>query len=368
MSQPKVSLLCPAYNHERFVGFFIESVLKQTVQNWELIIVDDCSTDKTVAEIEKFSDPRIRLFKHEYNQGINAGLNDAFEQARGQYCVFIASDDMLLPNHLERSIGYLDDHTNVDVFYCSLSVINDDNDVMPDIEDVYVGHNRCRYELLEYIFLVGNCLLAPGMTARYTALRRIMPLPLGILQHQDTKMHVDLLLNGEVYQTTEKLVQYRRLAGDKNVSANTAIARQRTYLEESFLLDSFLKIKNGEFLKAIFKARLLSLGDPTVESIPYFLGRLALSSECASRKEWGYRVIMSFVNTREHQRLLYDRYGFSFKDYLSLADCPEFTEWRVHELSQRGEKQSVQVKKYRKAFKLTLLLIFLLVVIYIMQL
>lgn len=356
MSQPKVSLLCPAYNHESFVGFFIESVLKQTVQDWELIIVDDCSTDKTVEEIEKFTDPRIRLIKHDFNQGINAGLNDAFELARGQYCVFIASDDMLLSNHLERALNYLDDHADVDVFYCSLSVINDDNEDVPDADGLYVRENKDRYELLEHFFLFYNCLCSPGMTVKHAALQRIMPLPLGILQHQDAKIHVELLLNGKAYLTTEQLVQYRRLAGDKNASANTAIVRQRVSLEEAFLMDSFLQITRVDVLNAIFKDRLKPIGVPTEECIPYFLGRLALSAGCPAKKVWGYHVIMEFLKTKEHQCLLYEHYGFSFKDYLALADSSEFSEWRVHELWQRGEKQSCQVRKYRKAFKILLFL------------
>lgn len=357
MSQPKVSLLCPAYNHERFVGFFIESVLKQTVQDWELIIVDDCSTDKTVEEIEKFTDPRIRLFKHEYNQGINAGLNDAFEQARGQYCVFIASDDMLMPNHLEKALSYLDDHADVDVFYCSLSIINDDNEDVPDVESLYFRGDKDRYALLEHIFLFWNCLISPGMTVRHEALRRIMPLPLGMLQHQDTKMHVELLLNGDVYQSTEKLVQYRRLAGDKNVSANTAIVRQRTRLEESILLDSFLKIKNVAMLKAIFKDRLSVFGMPTEECIPYFLGRLALSSECSAKQAWGYHIIMNLLGTQKYQQLLYDRYKLCFGDYMKLVPPSEWIESRIEELQESEKKKSQQVKKYRIGFKFLLFIV-----------
>ncbi len=74
---PKISILTPSFNHEKFVGFFIESVLKQTLEDFELIIVDDCSSDNNVNEILKFKDPRIKLIQHPYNQGINAGINTA---------------------------------------------------------------------------------------------------------------------------------------------------------------------------------------------------------------------------------------------------------------------------------------------------
>ncbi|WP_039872494.1 glycosyltransferase family 2 protein, partial [Helicobacter canadensis] len=75
---PKISILTPSFNHEKYIGFFLQSVLGQTFQNFELIIVDDCSWDKNLEEIKKFKDERIKLIRHDYNKGINAALNTAF--------------------------------------------------------------------------------------------------------------------------------------------------------------------------------------------------------------------------------------------------------------------------------------------------
>ena len=90
-----ISVITPSFNHERFVGFFIESVLAQTFEDFELIIVDDCSNDNNINEILKYKDSRIKLVQHEYNKGINATLNTAFENSSGDLLVFCASDDML---------------------------------------------------------------------------------------------------------------------------------------------------------------------------------------------------------------------------------------------------------------------------------
>ena len=89
MLMPKISILTPSFNHEKFVGLFIESILKQTLEDFELIIVDDCSSDSNVNEILKFKDPRIKLIQHPYNQGINAGINTAFENAKGEFLYFV---------------------------------------------------------------------------------------------------------------------------------------------------------------------------------------------------------------------------------------------------------------------------------------
>ena len=63
----KISILCPSFNHQRFIAEHIKSVLNQSFKDFELIIVDDCSTDDNVAQIDKFSDPRIKLIRHEFN-------------------------------------------------------------------------------------------------------------------------------------------------------------------------------------------------------------------------------------------------------------------------------------------------------------
>ncbi|WP_243555155.1 glycosyltransferase family 2 protein [Helicobacter cinaedi] len=114
---PKVSVLIPSFNHEKFVGFFIESVLKQSFEDFELIIVDGCSSDNNVNEILKLKDPRIKLIQHPYNQGINAGLNTAFENANGEYLVFCASDNVLAPNALEVIYKAFSENPSVKAIY-----------------------------------------------------------------------------------------------------------------------------------------------------------------------------------------------------------------------------------------------------------
>ncbi|ECB9992287.1 glycosyltransferase family 2 protein, partial [Campylobacter jejuni] len=97
----KISILTPCFNHEKYVSYFLQSVLEQSFSDFELIIVDDCSSDNSTKEIQKFKDPKIKLIKHEFNKGINATLNTAFENSNGEYIVFCASDDILEKNALE---------------------------------------------------------------------------------------------------------------------------------------------------------------------------------------------------------------------------------------------------------------------------
>lgn len=321
INKPKVSILCPAYNHERFVKYFIQSVLNQTEQDFELLIVDDNSTDNTVGEIEKFTDSRIKFFKHEYNKGINAGINELFSLANGTYCVLIGSDDILKPNHLKTTTEFLDKNPNVGVYYSSLNLIDDENNPIDDKFNVFVKNNCDRFDLLKKMFFNHNVLLSPGMVIRKTALEKIMPLDLTTLQYQDYQMHIKLMLNNEIYQTEEKLVDYRIISENKNISARTSIVLKREELEEYSLMNTYLEIEDLKLLKNIFKEEIVHIGEPIEAAIPYFLGILALSATKEIRKNWGFHTIMNFLKTKENFELIHKTYGISFKSYIDLVNC-----------------------------------------------
>ena len=103
MKNPKVSIIIPAYNHEKYVGETIQSVLDQTFNDFELIIINDGSTDNTEAEILKFKDDRIQ-YTFQSNRGLSATLNRGIELARGEFFNFLPSDDMFLPEKLAHPI------------------------------------------------------------------------------------------------------------------------------------------------------------------------------------------------------------------------------------------------------------------------
>lgn len=105
MSRPLVSVLMPAYNHERYVAAAVESVLSQTYPEWELIVIDDASQDGTWEVLQSFKDVRLRLKRHEVNQGAHATLNEALEMARGEYIAIINSDDVFATNRIDRMLA-----------------------------------------------------------------------------------------------------------------------------------------------------------------------------------------------------------------------------------------------------------------------
>ena len=105
-----VSIIMPSYNTAQYIGDSIKSIQNQTYSNWELIIVDDCSTDNSVEVIESFNETRIRLLHNEKNSGAAVSRNYALREAKGKWVAFLDSDDLWLPEKLEKQIQFMEEH------------------------------------------------------------------------------------------------------------------------------------------------------------------------------------------------------------------------------------------------------------------
>lgn len=103
-----VSIIVPTYNTEKFIRSTIESVQNQTYANWEMVLVDDASTDKTVSIIKQFAqqDNRIKLFELQENRGNGFARNAALEKATGKYIAYLDADDLWFPQKLEKQINF----------------------------------------------------------------------------------------------------------------------------------------------------------------------------------------------------------------------------------------------------------------------
>jgi len=113
---PLVTVLMTAFNTEKYISEAIESVLNQTFQDFELLIVDDGSTDNTYERILEFSDPRIRVIKNEQNEGLRTSANIGLSQSRGKYIARLDSDDISLPARLEKQVALME--ANLDIGLC----------------------------------------------------------------------------------------------------------------------------------------------------------------------------------------------------------------------------------------------------------
>ncbi len=126
-----VSIITPLHNAEKFIAQTIESVLAQTYQEWEMIIVDDLSLDHSTSIVEAYvqKDPRIKLIKQEQKSGPADARNRAIQAAHGRYIAFLDADDQWMPEKLEKQISFMIKH-DLAFTYSSYKVINMDNETL----------------------------------------------------------------------------------------------------------------------------------------------------------------------------------------------------------------------------------------------
>ena len=121
---PKVSVIIPAYNCERFIGETIKSVLSQTYQDFEVLVIDDGSEDKTQEIVKGINDPKIVYIHHEENSGVSVARNNAITKSRGEYIALLDHDDLWLPEKLERQVPILESDPKVGLVYSDCYIID----------------------------------------------------------------------------------------------------------------------------------------------------------------------------------------------------------------------------------------------------
>lgn len=113
--EPLVSVIMPVYNGEVYLSEAIESILSQTLSEYEFIIINDGSTDNSPKIISSYSDPRIRSITHEKNCGLTHSLNVGLKTARGKYIARMDCDDISLPERFEKQVAFMDTHADIGV-------------------------------------------------------------------------------------------------------------------------------------------------------------------------------------------------------------------------------------------------------------
>ena len=341
---PKISILTPCFNHEKYILQFLESVKNQTFKDFELIIINDCSTDNTANLIKNFNDDRIKLINQEFNQGLNSALNIGFENSSSDILVYIASDDILNNNALELIVKAFEENPDKNVVYSAVSAIDETG---KSLNSIIKPKLKNRFEILRKIFYSSNPLISPGMAIKKSAFEKIYPLQPAIVNLQDVLMHINLLLENEILVTDNILINYRIPCEKSGISVRSTATENRENLEVYSILNEFLKIKDVDLLYKIFGEDVKKYGQPTVETIPYFLAQFALNSDKQTRKVWGYHTLVNFLASQENFDLINKLYGFDYKQLLNLVKAFDETE---------EMKLNKKVKKYKNLFNITLLI------------
>ena len=127
---PKISVCIPVYNGETYLAQTIQSVLNQTYPDFELIIIDNASTDHTVSVVRSFDDPRIRLIQNETNVGMVGNWNNCLKYGTCEYMQLLCADDLLTPDNFQKKVEILDNYPEVGMVFSGSHVINETGKVV----------------------------------------------------------------------------------------------------------------------------------------------------------------------------------------------------------------------------------------------
>jgi len=216
-----ISVVIPAYNHEKFIGDTIESVLGQTYSNFEIVIIDDGSTDRTAEICQSYEDKRVRYFYQENQDAFNA-LNKGLELAKGFFISILNSDDIYTLNRLERMVA--EHHAqDMECLFSDVIPISDQGDELLDPAfgwNIWHRKNRTFYKQcgdLYTAFLKGNFMVTTSnLFATAAAFKRVGGFrPIRYLHDYDYIFRMMLANPGKVvYLSDEKLLYYRIHGGN----------------------------------------------------------------------------------------------------------------------------------------------------------
>ena len=230
-----ISIITPCFNASKFISNTITSIKNQTYNDWELIIVDDCSTDGSIEIIESFtaSDKRIKLIKNHINKGVAETRNTALKEAKGKYIAFLDSDDQWDSNKLEKQFTFMEEN-NISFSFTNYRIVDENNNVI--LKRLKLDKKISYKNLLR-----GNQIGCLTVMINITVLGKRKFLKIG---HEDYALWLDYLrIDNIAYCLDEPLASYRKHSG--SISHNK-------FRAASFTWNIYRKIEKISLLKSTF--------------------------------------------------------------------------------------------------------------------
>ena len=340
-----VSVCINAYNSEKYIAETLKSVINQTYQNLQIIVVDDASTDATAEIVRSFDDPRIELYTLEKNGHISNANNETYSKIRGEYMVHTDSDDVLKPDLIEKTVGYLESHPEYGAAFCRLSIIDQDgNDFAHEpIENVFKVSVRTQAEFVRLFFDTLNHISHTGATMRKSVIDDIGLHDLSLCYLHDFDYWTRLILKYPIYVFDEPLAKYRiNVSGEHNSFLNDA---QKNAHNTEFSRIIYRMIDNcpdDMFLEA-FSDRLCFSGYHTPQEVKLekaFLLKDALSViSLPQNKILSILMLSRLFQDKSYVKLAGEKFNFTIRDFYKLqTEFVFYNKEQTDELFNKNEK------------------------------
>jgi glycosyltransferase involved in cell wall biosynthesis len=325
MSAPIVSVVMPSYNHAKYIGEAIASVLAQDFDDLELLVSDDASTDGAVDVARSFTDPRISVFASPVNRGAAVVHNELIDRARGKYIALINSDDAWSPDKLSAQVAFLDENRHIAACF-GRAIFMDANSAplakgQVPFGPIFDAPNRSRGAWLRQFLAHMNCLCHPTVLMRSEVYRELGPYDLRLRQLPDFDMWVRLVKNHEFKIIDREIIRFRVLPGE-SASASTPANNMRMINELFLISRKFFDGVSPELLVEGFGDLLIHprLASPAHVDIE----KAALLLKIGSPYEKLYKIIglamlFDMLASPRHRDIMISEYFFSEIQLQSVA-------------------------------------------------
>lgn len=239
--EPKVSIILANYNNGKYLKKAIESVLDQTYDRFELIIIDDGSTDNSIEIIKSFSDERIKKIFEKQNRHVAYASNIGLKNATGEYIAIMDSDDIWDSQKLEKQIAFMEKNPKYGACFTRVHIIDENNELADEkykgISDTFnLQDNMDQKKWVKYFFKYGNCLANNSVVMKKEALESInLYYDIACVPGQDYELWTRMVLKYPIYILQEKLTYYRWTTEPGKISG-TDERRARSFLNVRMLI------------------------------------------------------------------------------------------------------------------------------------
>ena len=320
---PKVSVILTSYNHGKYLREAIDSVLKQTFADFELIIWDDASSDNSWDIITTYVDPRIKAFRNEEQKRGTWGINKAIaEVASGDYIAIHHSDDVWEAEKLEKQVAFLDLHPDIGAVFTRATAIAEDGSQLDThhwYSTIFDQPNRSRHEWLRFFFRQGNALCHPSVLIRKVCYKQCGLYRFGFAQVGDFDMWVRVCLQFEIHILPDKLIRFRVLNNEANASGNRPEVRTRGIYELYKVLQNYRSIEHYDDLVKVFpSAHSYDRGEET--DVEFALAMMACEEKPFTFTQlFGVDLLFEAISDRRRSVNLERVYGFNYKSFVALT-------------------------------------------------
>lgn len=227
---PRVTVFIPAFNRENYICTAINSILAQTFTDFEVLVVDDGSTDRTAELVQQYTDPRVRLARNPGNLGIPASRNHGLEKARGEYIALLDSDDFAYSWRLARQVAWLDQHPRIAQVGAWCSLMDGDGRLLKRVRRQPLSPEDVETRLLFHCSLINRTIMARTECLRQLGYSEAFP------RCQDYDLHARLAEHYPMANMPEVLVCGREHDGrftrnSRDLGADRKMAIQGWLLE-----------------------------------------------------------------------------------------------------------------------------------------